>query len=165
METIPWGQWLESVVTDTDRDNRIGRHVFQHACWSVQAHLAKHGEYPIALQKKNGVLTALASDDILPGCLRIPVFCTRDSSYLIETSHFIRSSHEVVGKVKWMSPVNESAERAVEVSCFCQPERRQPAPRDKMKACDYDRNTDCHPFWHIRRSNVVGTFNSAVVGG
>ena len=33
-----------------------------------------------------------------------------------------------------------------------------------MKACDYDRNTDCHPFWHIRRSNVVGTFNSAVVG-
>ena len=76
----------------------------------------------------------------------------------------MRSSHEVVGKVKWMSPVNESAERAVEVSCFCQPERRQPAPRDKMKACDYDRNTDCHPFWHIRRSNVVGTFNSAVVG-
>jgi len=33
-----------------------------------------------------------------------------------------------------------------------------------MKASDYDRNTDCHPFWHIRRSNQVGTFNSAVVG-
>ena len=33
-----------------------------------------------------------------------------------------------------------------------------------MKACDYDRNTDCPPFWHIRRSNVVGTCNCGVVG-
>ena len=34
----------------------------------------------------------------------------------------------------------------------------------KMKApVYYDHTTDCHPFWHIRRSNCVGEFNSAVV--
>ena len=32
-----------------------------------------------------------------------------------------------------------------------------------MKAVDYDHNTDCHPFWHIRRSPFAGEFNSAVV--
>ena len=32
-----------------------------------------------------------------------------------------------------------------------------------MKAPDYDHNTDCHPFWHIRRSNCVGEFNSELV--
>ena len=32
-----------------------------------------------------------------------------------------------------------------------------------MEAADYDHNTDCHPFWHIRRSNCFGEFNSAVV--
>ena len=35
--------------------------------------------------------------------------------------------------------------------------------KDKMKAPDYDHNTECNLFWHIRRSFCVGEFNSAVV--
>ena len=49
------------------------------------------------------------------------------------------------------------------IEIACQPERRQPNAKKNMKDSDYDDSTDCHPFWHIRRSNVVGEFNSAVV--
>ena len=68
--------------------------------------------------------------------------------------------------------------REVEVNIGCQPERRKPAPSHPFRIYgrgvirrhplqggpDYtDHNSDCHPFWHIRRSNCVGEFNSAVV--
>ena len=150
------------MVTDTDRDNRIGRHVFQHACWWAHAHLATFlEEYPIALQKRDKNIKAVASREILPGCLRIPVFCMRDSSYILDAPK-TRSPHEVVGKIKWKQPVNALTERSVEVCCFCQPARRQPS--GKMKGLDSDRGKDCHPFWHIRRSNEAGTCNSSVVG-
>ena len=32
-----------------------------------------------------------------------------------------------------------------------------------MKAADYQDNTDCHPFWHIRRSGFVTELNCDVV--
>ena len=35
--------------------------------------------------------------------------------------------------------------------------------KDNMKPSDYEQNSDCHPFWHIRRSNCVGGFEPAVV--
>ena len=73
-----------------------------------------------------------------------------------------RSAHEVVGKIKWKQPVNESNEREVEICCFCQPERRLPSGNKKV--LDSYRDMGCHPFWHIRRSNALGTFTSAVVG-
>ena len=101
-------------------------------------------------------------------CIRdrvIPVFCIRDSNYLTVASRKgLRSLQDVTGSVKWKQPVNASNEREVEVEIYCQPERRQPAAKDNMKASDYDHHTDCHPFWHIRRSAYVGEFNSTVVG-
>ena len=51
----------------------------------------------------------------------------------------------------------------MEVRVACLPERKQPVAKDKTMAPDYNHNTDNHPFWHIRRSNCVGEFNSAVV--
>ena len=108
-------------------------------------------------------ITAVATREILPGCLRIPVFCIRDSSYMFDVVKNAnkRSPHDVVGKIKWKQPVNESNEREVEICCFCQPERRLPSGNKKV--LDSYRDEDCHPFWHIRRSLCVGEFNSAVV--
>ena len=91
----------------------------------------------------------------------------RDSSHTIPRPGLKgnRSHHEVIGCVKWNRPGDETTAREVEVRICCQPERRQPPPNRKMKPTDYDHNTDCHPFWHIRRSNSVGDFNCEVVGG
>ena len=61
-------------------------------------------------------------------------------------------------------PVNETTEREVLVKIGCQPERKQPSAKEKKGAICYDHSTDCHPFWHIRRSMCVGEFNSAIVG-
>ena len=164
-ETIPWGPWLESVVAGAAGDEALGRHVFQHTCMWSHFHLAtcvaKSMEfpYPITLQKLKGNITALATEDISPGCLVIPVFCMRDSSYFTPASKACRDSEEVSGRVKWKQPVDESDVREVEVKIDCQPERRQPGDPSFRG----DNWTDCHPFWHIRRSNCVGEFNSAVV--
>ena len=89
----------------------------------------------------------------------------RDSSYLTprSSSKTTRAFHEVIGSVDWKHPGDDTSVREVEVQICCQPERRQPAAKDKMKAPDYDHSTDCHPFWHIRRSNCVGEFNSELV--
>ena len=171
-EIIPWGQWLESVVTETVRDEGIAKHVFQHTCVWARTHLAtclancSGVPYPIALQRfgcETGPIKAFATEDISPACLVIPVFCTHDSSYLTPASTACRVSEGVSGSVKWKQPVDESDVREVGVKIDCQPERRQPAAKDKTKAPYYDGNTDCHPFRHIRRSNCVGEFNSAVV--
>ena len=165
-ETIPWEQWMEFVVTETRRDEWIGKRVFQHVCLWAHAHLATDA-YPITLQKVNGYITAFATETILPGRLRIPVFCIRDSSYLLQGSNglsYIGSSHEVSGFVKWNQPVDNRSRREVKVNIGCQPERRQPVATDSRNITGYDDNADCHPFWHIRRSTCVGEFKSAVVG-
>ena len=116
------------------------------------------------MQKLKGNITALATEDISQGCLVIPVFCMRDSSYLTPSAKGIHQPHEVSGSVKWKQPVDESEARDVEVKVACLPERKQPAAKDKTMAPDYNQRTDNHPFWHIRRSNCVGEFNCAVVG-
>ena len=171
-EIIPWERWLESVATETLRDERFGRHVFQQTCMWAHSHVATGSAnaigftYPIALRKYKGAVTALATEDILQGCLVIPVFCMRDSSYLSPDMNavHVRSNHEVKGLVKWKQPVDEASGRDVVVTICCQPERKQPIAKENKGPPCYDHNTDCHPFWHIRRSMCVGEFNSAIVG-
>ena len=157
---------MEFVVTETRRDEGIGKRVFQHVCVWAHAHLCTDA-LPITLQKSKGYITALATEDILPGRLVLPVFCIRDSSYLVQGSNgvsYVGSSHEVSGFVKWNQPVENRSLREVKVKIGCQPERRQPVATDSMNITGYDDTADCHPFWHIRRSTCVGEFNSAVVG-
>ena len=103
---------------------------------------------------------------IIKGCLAIPVFCMRDSSYITprSSSKITRAYHEVIGSVKWKQPGDDTLLRDVEVQICCQPERRQPAAKDNTTASDYDHSTDCHPFWHIRRSNCVTEINCEIVG-
>ena len=120
--------------------------------------------YPIALHtsvvNRQG-MTALATEDISPGCLFIPVFCMHDSSYLTPASTACRVSEGVSGSVKWKQPVDESDVREVEVEIYCQPERRLQGYLGYYRTSPvcHDHWTDCHP----RRSNREGEFNSAVV--
>ena len=159
------------MVKDTVRYEVLARHVFKYTCRLAHTHLATglaNGSgfvYPIALHTSSvPTVTALATEDIFPGCLVIPVLCTRDTSYLTPQDKGSRSNHEVTGLVKWKQPVDESSEKDVEIKLYCQPERKQPPQKDNMNKPDYGSTTDCHPFWHIRRSNEAGTCNSAVVG-
>ena len=96
------------------------------------------------------------------GLLVIPVFCMRESSFLYDPKD-TRAHDDVVGRVMWEEEAEEGGKTQVEKEIWCQPERRQPKAKDKQKAVDYDQNCDCHPFWHIRRSDKVGEHNSAVV--
>ena len=168
-EMIPWAEWMAVVVTETAQDYAIGKNIFKHTCSWAYRHLLNSSKdviaYPLAIQKLKGIITVSATRDILPGCLVIPVLCTRDTSYLTEDSKASRSNHEVTGLVKWKQPVNEATERDVLVKIGCQPERRQPSAKDAAKdKKDTLQQSDCHPFWHIRRSMCVGEFNSAIVG-
>jgi len=168
VDTIPWHQWLVSVVT-ASQDEMLARHVFHHACNWAHAHLttesadANGSAFPITLQTFKGRAKAVATDNISKGCLVIPVFCLRDSSILAPSTKAGRSKDEVLGSVKWKQPVDESSVRDVEIQLGCQPERRQPSRKPATRKPDYDLTTDCHPFWYIRRSYCVGEFNSAVV--
>ena len=173
VEPIPWRDWLGQYLQNAYLDNAMAKGAFQHACMWVHTHQAwiltynlATGEeidihtgspYPVSMQKDQGVIKVVAEQPMAKGRLAIPVFCMRGSNYIALPcdSRHRRAYHEVIGKVKY-------AGDEVEIQIACQPERRQPAARDNMKDSDYDDSTDCHPFWHIRRSNVVGEFNSAV---
>ena len=139
VDTSFWDPSLES-VQQASRDECLAKHVFRHAC------LDAYGKaVPVALKKLNGKLVALATDDILPGGLVIPVLCFRDSSIHTPSSIGYHSKDGVFGSVKWKQPVDESSVRDVEIKLGCQPERRQPPQKDKMQKPDYDIHTDCHP--------------------
>ena len=59
-----------------------------------------------ALQTCKGNVTALASEEIIKGCLAIPVFCIRDNSHLTPgcSNKLSRGHHEVIGRIKWKVP-------------------------------------------------------------
>ena len=126
--------------------------------------------YPIVLSKTNNEFKAVAMEDIPEGHLVIPVFCMRESSFLYDPTA-TRTHDDVVGRVMWeeqgwngmRADGREHGRGQIVKEIYCQPERRQPKAKDKQKAVDYDKNCDCHPFWHIRRSDKVGEHNSAVV--
>ena len=107
----------------------------------------------------------VAYADIPKGHLAIPVFCRRDLSFIIphEAMKNNRSPIEVIGKVKWEETGTGIRPRTVEHFIYCQPERRIPVQTCRTKAVDYNDNTDCHPFWHIRRSFIKSEVNCDVV--
>ena len=175
VEPIPWAEWQGSVVTDSFQDDSLARHVFQHACMWANRNASTCNlttglpngsghRYPIALQKFQGAITALATNRITKGCLAIPVFCMRDRYRCWPNERASNEHLAVIGLVKWKHPSYETCVREVEVEIHCQPERRSLTNKGYVNASDYDQSTDCHPFWHIRRSNCVGEFNCEVVG-
>ena len=105
-----------------------------------------------------------AIEDIDRECLVIPVFyrrgfgCLRPRAF----SNDARWKREVTGRVQWKETGVDPHDRGVEVLIHCQPERKLPAGT-RLKDSDYDLSMDCHPFWHIRRSNTVGEFNCEIV--
>ena len=93
------------------------------------------------------------------------MFCKRDSSYHVvqKGSKTTRSIQEVVGTVTWEEPPSEGERLYTEVEIACQPERKLPSNLDNLPASAYDQSTDCHPFWHIRRSDCVSEINCDIV--
>ena len=154
VETTHWDPWLES-VKQASRDECLAKHVFRHAC------LDAYGKaVPVAIETHNGKLMALATRDILPGGLVIPVLCLRDSS-ILDKLHGDRSKDvvsarklpcSVEGSVKWKQPVDESYVRDVEINICCQFE-----PMEGYRKF-------CNPFWYIRRSTIATRCNSRIVG-
>ena len=179
VEQIPWAEWLKAYFTADLYDEFLARSAFEHALLWLHRHahacnLATDSPietdrtdrpYPIAMQKLKGHTLVVAMDEINKGHLVIPVFCRRDSSYLITrtSSKNGRSNMEVTGIDKWKETGDGTHDRLVEVCMYCQPERRQPAAKGRLKASDYDQSMDCHPFWHIRRSSCVTEFNCEMV--
>ena len=152
VDTSFWDPSLES-VQQASRDECLAKHVFRHAC------LDAYGKaVPVALKKLNGKLTALATDDILPGGLVIPVLCFRDSSMHTPSSKGYHSKDGVFGSVKWKQPVDESSVRDVEINIRCQPE---PNANTIFKG-RRDATSVCNTFWYIRRSYNVARSNSAI---
>ena len=93
------------------------------------------------------------------------MFCKRDSSYHVvqKGSKTTRSIQEVIGTVTWEDPPSEGEKVYTEIEIACQPERKLPSNQDNQSASAYDQSTDCHPFWHIRRSDCVSEINCEIV--
>ena len=118
--------------------------------------------YPVSMQREgNGTVKVVADAAIPKGHLAIPLFCRKDLSFIIprEGMRSNRSHVELIGKVKWEETGTGTRPRNVEKHIYCQPERRMPAQNGHTKAADYNDNTDCHPFWHIRRSCIKSEVN------
>ena len=186
-EVIPWSDWLVASVTDEYMDGHNAIKVFQHAI--MWTHRLAHGfnlvtnspiatdktdrPYPVSMQREEigtnqihpGIVKVVADADIPQGHLAIPLFCRKGSSLIIprEGKQFSHALVELIGKVKWEETGTGIRPRTVEKRIYCQPERRLPHVNGTAKAADYDENTDCHPFWHIRRSGFMGEINCDVV--
>ena len=185
LEVIPWSDWLVASVTDEYMDENNAIKVFQHAI--MWTHRLAHGfnlvtdspiatdktdrPYPVSMQRtctspcgsyKQSHVKVVANAEIPQGHLAIPLFCRKNSNLFIprEGKQFNGARAELIGKVKWEETGTGIRPRTVEKHIYCQPER------DHFRGHPYvvyNDNSDCHPFWHIRRSCISSEINCDVV--
>ena len=119
VDDTPWTEWMESSLGETYRDEKIAKHVFAQCClWHLShIHVSKA---PIVIQLVNGKARVIAAEDILPGCLRIPVFCRNDSNYFTPSHPVQGNFHEVIGEVVWIDEKTGNQDKKIKISC--QPE-------------------------------------------
>ena len=71
----------------------------------------------------------------------------------------LNSSVKLSGRKRALTYGHELLKNTFVVS----PSGEYPPHNGHVKAADYHDNTDCHPFWHIRRSGFVTELNCDVV--
>ena len=115
--TIPWSEWIGASVTEEYLDNYNATKKIQHSL--MWTHRIAHGfnlvtdkpietdktdrPYPVCMHKEeSGSIKVLAEADISQGHLAMPLFCRKDSSFVIprKDKQVYLAQIELIGKVK-----------------------------------------------------------------
>ena len=164
---IPWENWLSSVVTDKVRQRSIAKSII---CMCMQwAYQKISAPIPITIVRAGKRTKVIATEDLEPGELHLPLFFRRDSSVIFPDEDVTRTHHEAVhATVKWLyipSDYIKDAEggedKTITINALILPEAK--LPRLLTKPEYFDNKVDVHPFWHIPRSSNIGEGNCDIV--